>query len=32
VDRGQEYEKLLKQIADENGGAFKFVTEQELNP
>jgi hypothetical protein len=32
MDRGQEYEKLLKQIADENGGAFKFVTEQELNP
>jgi hypothetical protein len=32
MDRGEEYEKLLKQIADENGGTFKFVAEQDLNP
>jgi hypothetical protein len=30
MDRGEEYEKLLKQIADENGGTFKFVAEQDL--
>ena len=32
MDRGEAYEKLLKQIADENGGAFKFVSDQELDP
>jgi len=31
-DRGEEYEKLLKQIADETKGTFRFVTEQELKP
>lgn len=31
-DRGEDYEKLLKQIADETKGTFRFVTEQELNP
>ncbi|MDB5321117.1 MAG: hypothetical protein JWN40_2748 [Phycisphaerales bacterium] len=30
MDRGEEYEKLLKQIAEENGGTFKFVAEQDL--
>jgi hypothetical protein len=30
MDRGDEYEKLLKQVAEENGGAFKFVEEREL--
>ena len=30
MDRGEEYEKLLKQIADENGGLFKFVTDNDL--
>ncbi|MDB5321118.1 MAG: hypothetical protein JWN40_2749 [Phycisphaerales bacterium] len=30
MDRGEEYEKLLKQIADENGGLFKFVSDSEL--
>lgn len=29
-DRGEEYEKLLKQIADENGGLFRFVSESDL--
>jgi hypothetical protein len=32
MDRGEEYEKLLKQVAEENGGAFKFVEERELQP
>ncbi len=32
MDRGEEYEKFLKQIADENGGTFKFVAEQDLRP
>jgi hypothetical protein len=31
-DRGEQYEQLLKQIADETKGAFKFVTEEELKP
>lgn len=31
-DRGEDYEKLLKQIADDTKGTFRFVTEQELNP
>jgi hypothetical protein len=30
MDRGEAYEKLLKQIADENGGLFKFVSDTEL--
>ena len=30
MDRGEAYEKLLKQIADENGGLFKFVSDSEL--
>lgn len=30
MDRGEEYEKLLKQIADENGGLFKFVSDSDL--
>jgi len=30
MDRGEQYEKLLKQIADENGGLFKFVSDAEL--
>ncbi len=30
MDRGEEYEKLLKQIADEHGGLFKFVSDSEL--
>jgi len=31
MDRGEEYEKLLKQLADENGpGLFKFVSDSEL--
>ena len=29
-DRGEEYEKMLKQVADENGGLFKFVTDSDL--
>jgi hypothetical protein len=32
MDRGEAYEKLLQRIADENGGTFKFVAEQELQP
>ncbi|HYE17280.1 MAG TPA: hypothetical protein VEA69_02490 [Tepidisphaeraceae bacterium] len=30
VGRGEEYEKLLKQIADENGGIFKYVDEADM--
>jgi hypothetical protein len=31
MDHGEEYEKLLKQIADENGpGLFKFVSDEQL--
>jgi len=30
MDRGEEYEKLLKQIAEENGGLFKFVSDTDL--
>jgi len=30
MERGEEYEKVLKQIADENGGLFKFVSDAEL--
>ena len=30
MDRGEAYEKLLKQIADENGGLFKFVSDTDL--
>lgn len=30
MDRGEEYEKLLKTIADEHGGLFKFVSDTEL--
>jgi len=30
MDRGEEYEKLLKQIAEENGGVFKFVADADL--
>jgi hypothetical protein len=30
MDRGEEYEKLLKQIAEENGGLFKFVSDNDL--
>jgi hypothetical protein len=30
MDRGEEYEKLLQQIAKEHGGAFKFVTDTDL--
>jgi uncharacterized protein with von Willebrand factor type A (vWA) domain len=30
VDRGEEYEKLLKSIADENSGTYKFVGESDL--
>jgi hypothetical protein len=30
MERGEEYEKLLKTIADENGGIFKFVTDTDL--
>jgi hypothetical protein len=32
MDRGEAYEKLLQQIADDNRGTFKFVSEQDLNP
>jgi hypothetical protein len=32
MDRGEAYERLLRQIADENGGSFKFVAEQDLHP
>ena len=32
MDRGEAYEKLLQQIADEHGGSFKFVAEQDLHP
>jgi hypothetical protein len=32
MDRGEAYEKLLQRIADESGGTFKFVAEQELQP
>jgi hypothetical protein len=32
MDRGETYETLLKQIADETRGTFKFVSEQELKP
>jgi hypothetical protein len=31
-ERGEDYEKVLKQIADDTKGTFKFVSEQELNP
>lgn len=31
-ERGEDYEKLLKQIADDTRGTFRFVTEHELNP
>jgi hypothetical protein len=30
ADRGEQYEKMLKQISDENGGLFKFVSDQDL--
>jgi hypothetical protein len=30
ADRGEEYEKMLKQISDENGGLFKFVSDTDL--
>jgi len=30
MDHGEEYERTLKQIADENGGLFRFVGEGEL--
>lgn len=30
MDRGEEYEKLLKTIASENGGLFKFVSGTDL--
>jgi len=30
MDHGEEYERTLKQIADENGGVFRFVGEGEL--
>lgn len=30
MDRGEEYEKMLKQVADESGGLFKFVSDSEL--
>ena len=30
ADRGEEYEKMLKQVADENGGLFKFVSDTDL--
>jgi len=30
VDRGDEYEKLLKSIADENSGTYKFVEDSDL--
>jgi hypothetical protein len=32
MDRGEEYEKLLNQVAEENGGAFRFIEERELQP
>jgi hypothetical protein len=30
LDRGEEYEKVLKQIATENGGLFRYVSEEDL--
>ncbi len=30
ISRGDTYEKVLKQIADDSGGTFKFVAEEEL--
>lgn len=30
AERGEQYEKMLKQISDENGGLFKFVSDQDL--
>jgi hypothetical protein len=30
IDRDESYEKFLKQVADENGGLFKFVGEGDL--
>jgi hypothetical protein len=30
IDRDESYEKFLKQVADENGGLFKFVGESDL--
>jgi hypothetical protein len=30
MDRDESYEKFLKQVADENGGLFKFVSDAEL--
>ena len=30
VSRGEEYEKVLKRIADQNGGIFKYVSDEEL--
>ena len=31
IDPGEEYEKLLKTIAGDNKGLFRFISEQELN-
>jgi uncharacterized protein with von Willebrand factor type A (vWA) domain len=31
MDHDEEYEKLLRKIADENGGAFRFVSEAEMS-
>ena len=30
MDRGEEYEQLLRTIAEENGGVFKFVSDAEF--
>jgi hypothetical protein len=30
MDRGEEYEKLLRTIAEENGGVFKFISDTDL--
>jgi uncharacterized protein with von Willebrand factor type A (vWA) domain len=30
IDRGEEYEKLLKSIAEESGGSYRFVAEKDL--
>lgn len=31
-ERGEEYQKLLKQIADNNSGAYRFISEKDIKP
>jgi hypothetical protein len=32
IDRGETYEKVLKEIAEQHGGTFRFVSETDLRP